>query len=476
MYIKKKYRELFNYIDNSLKFPKSFNKFINRVKSNHNLVIKKQKEYYCTYCGYKFNSKIKINQKCTCPHCKKRLLVKSYKLKKYVFKDDLAIFDRIDNYFVERIFRLETKMVNGKKQSYYFEWGRNIYDDYFNLEFQIINTNVVGTTGGMYPTYRKVFNSDWRISDSYYNPLSYIDEFIYFPYNLKGVISKIPKYKYSQLWVLASKVDYFDLIYILKKYNLGVELLIKSKLYNLALNPVSFDTTKNFCQRFMGLDKSYLPFMQKYNLTISELEALSITKIKNINEIRKIAKISNYLELSKIVDIRKAVKLTDLNENNCVEYSDYLDIAKKLGLDMKSKKTLYPKKIDQAHNKVVDEYKVKKDEIINRKIIKKYKKLKEYIYSDSKYIIQPASSYEDLEIESIQQHNCVRTYAESVASNKCDIYFMRLIDSPNRSLVTVEVRNNEIVQQRAKNNQDITKEQKKFLQIWEKQILNKAKL
>ena len=40
---------------------------------------------------------------------------------------------------------------------------------------------------------------------------------------------------------------------------------------------------------------------------------------------------------------------------------------------------------------------------------------------------------------------------------------MRLICDKNKSLVTVEVRNNKIVQKRTKNNKYTTKEQDKFL-------------
>ena len=48
---------------------------------------------------------------------------------------------------------------------------------------------------------------------------------------------------------------------------------------------------------------------------------------------------------------------------------------------------------------------------------------------------------------------------------------MRLLSNKDKALVTVEVRNNKVVQQRIKNNQDTTKEQKKFLKQWEEEIL-----
>ena len=93
-------------------------------------------------------------------------------------------------------------------------------------------------------------------------------------------------------------------------------------------------------------------------------------------------------------------------------------------------------------------------------------------FENKKYIIIPAKSISALIDESKQQNNCVRTYAERIAKNECDIYFMRFISSQDKSLVTVEVRNNKIVQKRTKNNEKTSKEQDKFLNLWERKILN----
>ena len=53
---------------------------------------------------------------------------------------------------------------------------------------------------------------------------------------------------------------------------------------------------------------------------------------------------------------------------------------------------------------------------------------------------------------------------------------MRLISSKNKSLVTVEIRNNKIVQKRTKNNEITTAEQDEFLKKWEKEILMKKEI
>ena len=51
---------------------------------------------------------------------------------------------------------------------------------------------------------------------------------------------------------------------------------------------------------------------------------------------------------------------------------------------------------------------------------------------------------------------------------------MREKENPKKSLVTIEVKNNKVVQSRIKNNRDINKNQKNFLDKWENKVLNAA--
>ena len=138
---------------------------------------------------------------------------------------------------------------------------------------------------------------------------------------------------------------------------------------------------------------------------------------------------------------------------------------------MKNPKYIYPKNIKEAHDKIEKEYEIVKDNLICEAIKNRGNELSKYTFNNSKYIIFPADSIESLEDESKQQHNCVRTYSERIAKGSCDIYFMRLVSDREHSLVTVEVRNNEVVQKRTKNNQSTTAEQDKFLDLWERKIL-----
>ena len=51
---------------------------------------------------------------------------------------------------------------------------------------------------------------------------------------------------------------------------------------------------------------------------------------------------------------------------------------------------------------------------------------------------------------------------------------MRDIKKPKNSLVTVEVKNNKIIQSRIKYNYDPNEKQLKFLDKWENTVLNKV--
>ena len=153
-------------------------------------------------------------------------------------------------------------------------------------------------------------------------------------------------------------------------------------------------------------------------------------------------------------------------------YKDYLRFAKLLGLDLKNNKYAFPEDLKESHDELEKQYEINNKKIVNLAIMKRSNELSKNTFKDNKFIVLPAASIKDLQNESSQQNNCVRTYAEKYAEGLCDIYFMRYINAPKKSLVTVEVKNNKIVQSKIKNNRVPTVEQLQFLKIWEQKILN----
>lgn len=469
MYIKVKDRKLFKELDEHLTLPKRFDEYVTKIYESHNLIIKQKglNKYYCTNCGILFeDEKLKINKISKCPNCHKKLIVKSSRIVYYTFEDEFVIIDKYMDKWILRYFHIKSKFATGNIKNYICEYARQIYDESFFKKCSIVNEHFcigIGSWGFNYD----IKSKKWR----------YLNEYCYFrlntaiklfPYNLRKLF-KNTEYKYSGLWTLASKIEELEIIHILKYYNSSVELLIKLKLYNLAQNPQTFKQTGSFLERF-GLPKTYLQFMQKYNITISELNVLKYTKEKEINVLRKFSGLDLQIYKKYKINLKRLIERTDYDRKHHREYIDYLNMSDELGYNMTDKKILYPAKILEGHDRLVQLIKIKKDKEIQHNIKKRYEELKDNIFKTKKYIIYPAKNIKDFIDESRQQNNCVKTYMEKYSKGICDIYFMRLNDKPKKSLVTIEVKNNEVVQQRIKNNMDTTKEQKRVIKLFETKL------
>lgn len=75
---------------------------------------------------------------------------------------------------------------------------------------------------------------------------------------------------------------------------------------------------------------------------------------------------------------------------------------------------------------------------------------------------------QDIKDEAVMQNNCVVSYIDRVINGKCHILFLRKVDNPEKSLVTIEVRNNKIVQAYRHFNDPITIEDQWAIDKWNK--------
>lgn len=458
-------------LDDSLKIPSGFSKYIQRQELKNRLIIKTKSEYRCTNCDYSFKSNCKINEMCKCPNCKNKYMIKSNKLKHHEFKEWYCILDRYKDLWIVRRFELITWYDNGKYSFDLCEYGRHIHDKYLNLVHEIFNQNITSCINGKFINHFHDFDKyEWRVNQSYFHSLS--EWSILYPGNLKQLL-KDTKWKYCQLWTFAKHYDEgVDVIRLLKNLDNRFELLVKQKLYRLALDSTNMLCERLYNKELLYLIKNNIKFLQKYDLDYNELMILKNIKTQNINIIREYGEYVHYDMFLNKVDLKKVYKYTDMNVGNYQEYYDYLGFIEKLKYDLKDKKILYPSNIKEAHDNAEKQVEIVKNKKFNSAISKRYKTLIKNKFNNKKYIIFPAKNVEALVDESSQQNNCVRTYAERVAKGECDIYFMRYLESENKSLVTVEVRNNKVVQKRTKNNFETTKEQDRFLSKWEKEVLS----
>lgn len=314
------------------------------------------------------------------------------------------------------------------------------------------------------------FDLDTNIDDDYmYRRTLYVD-------NLD--ILKDTIYKYTNIWDAKDFLRDFDfrilnLTYIPLRFK-QFEYLIKYKLYNLAFTASHLLNGKTFKERF-GVEKEFLFYMQNINIDYYELLGLQLTKCRNRFLIGCVGNSYEFAkELFELVSLNMnefAKFLERFAINRIPEYYDYINMAIEMGYDLSNKKVLYPDNFMQEHDRLYIQYGVLSNPEIVNNISTVSNVSKFNIYEDEKYIIFPADTIESMIDEGSQQHNCLRTYISSYSDNLCQIYFMRLKKEKTKSFVTIEVRNNRIVQARAKFNDEPSKEIMNILKKWEKTLL-----
>lgn len=144
------------------------------------------------------------------------------------------------------------------------------------------------------------------------------------------------------------------------------------------------------------------------------------------------------------------------------ELRDYISMCKGLGV----KPTLYSSYLKQTHDITSRNYQIKveseKEEIFSGR----YKDFKPY--KTENYIVIAPKETKDLQEEGSRLNHCVASYIKRVIDGQCLIYFLRKQDNQEESLVTLEVKDNAIVQVKGSHNRRPSDEERKALEQFAK--------
>ena len=158
------------------------------------------------------------------------------------------------------------------------------------------------------------------------------------------------------------------------------------------------------------------------------------------------------------------------------DYRDYLYNAKLLNFDMKDRHTLFPSDFWKAHDDTAKMAVQIKDKLAAKKFKKRYLEMKKrYEFEDKtlgmKIVVPKKTS--DLVKEGKMNHNCVGTYVKRVASGKTDVVFVRFLNHPETSYITMEIQDGKIKQARTFANGPLDKDGEAFVELFRKEILEK---
>lgn len=144
------------------------------------------------------------------------------------------------------------------------------------------------------------------------------------------------------------------------------------------------------------------------------------------------------------------------------ELRDYLSMCKGLGV----KPTLYSSYLKQTHDITSRNYQIKVESEKEEIFASKYKDFKPYKTED--YIVIAPKETKDLQEEGSRLNHCVASYIKRVIDGQCLIYFLRKQDKQEESLITLEVKDNAIVQVKGSHNRRPSDEERKALEEFAK--------
>lgn len=212
-------------------------------------------------------------------------------------------------------------------------------------------------------------------------------------------------------------------------------------------------------------------YQQDYLLDRRIIKVLNI--LENINVIgyvnKDLNKILNYLVKSIFNTYQCELRLKDIIEYLSL-YADYLNMREDINDETME---LYPTFLKKSHDNLINILNNNKDSIRltnEEKIsfIKNSKSAKIYEYENDKYIVKAPRNYFELLNEGKELNHCVGSYAKLVARGNTNIMFVRYKVEESISFMTLEIKNNQIIQAKKKGNNYPNDEEIKFLEEYAK--------
>lgn len=260
------------------------------------------------------------------------------------------------------------------------------------------------------------------------------------------------------------------------------------------VNSSKINKTATKPHEILGMSKASFRLLRELKLGFEQINNLSILEglggdnIKYIHSKLKdecgewgirnfLGQAENYMQLIEnynydnrrlINYLTREVKLQQ-GIDNPVEALQLLRDTNKMCRDMDVKiNEKYPKSLKKDHDIARLNHKINSDEITEKSFKRitedcKYKKLE---FKNKEFCILSPHKPTDLVKEGDSLSHCVSSYIKDVCDERCKIYFIRDVESPDESLLTAEVRNNKIVQVRGKFNRYPSDTEKMFISQW----------
>lgn len=299
--------------------------------------------------------------------------------------------------------------------------------------------------------------------------------------NIGTILSRVPYYsKYEQIFSAGIE----DILENAKKFNYSISDIPKGLIKLCRKHNIKLDNM--FLEFYKENPDAYiLAYNQEYtSLTSSDIfDVLHCnTSVKRqygeyywqytwepISVFNKLINDYGYTTkaLMNYVDYLKTYEALEDTNHALIELHDYASMMAKIS----GKFDKYPRHFLTTHKIACRNYNRLKQEFVERDFQKRINKDMEKVFDD--YIFIYPKNTQDIKDEAVQQNNCVASYINGVIEGRHHILFLRKKEQQDKSLVTIEVRDNKIVQALQRFNNPLTSEQQEIVDKWNKWWSNK---
>ena len=289
-------------------------------------------------------------------------------------------------------------------------------------------------------------------------------------YNIGTLLDKVPKYeKFEQI------------------YSAGIEdIIVDGYRFRYSINEIPKSLIK-LCKKYpIELSNSIVKYYREnpnayyiaYNLNYISLTYKDIQEVWKCDVYGREEKMSHFNILTKeygynakdlwlYIDRLKTFEAIENMHFLMRELYDYAKMMRQLS----PKYDKYPRNFLTTHTIASRNYSRMKKEFSEELFKKRINKQYECSFGD--YIFVYPKSTQEIKDEATQQSNCVASYIDDVIEGKCHILFLRKKSNPTKSLVTIEVRNNKIVQARRHFNDPVTEEDQEVIDAFNRKFAKK---
>lgn len=281
--------------------------------------------------------------------------------------------------------------------------------------------------------------NDYSLFEQYYAcGIKNVDE------NVKYAITSIPK----GLLGLIREDDIKVTNILIESYISNPSLFMN--IYNLEVNSLSKGDILRLSKTIKQLDKDYNGLSYWHHE-----EHYFINLIVNYNY--------SPIRLIKYVD--SLITLEALSNNLQKIFREIEDYARMMSR-ISEKYDKYPKNFLTTHVIASRNYNRLSQIFKEEDFLKARDESLEFSANKELVVIYPKTT-KDIKDEAVQQNHCVASYIDGVIEGRCHILFLRNKEKLGESLITIEVRNFEIVQARGRFNRDPNEKEKKALEEYQ---------